>query len=95
MPRRKSWLAILANFLEAHCALGLFFKRKSQVHGGHGVASVSAEALEAVPPAAISLIDQIANQDHVGRPGPITSPPSKQTEQMASAASGSWHGLIA
>ena len=40
MPRRKSWLAILANFLEAHCALGLFFKRKSQVHGGHGVTSV-------------------------------------------------------
>jgi hypothetical protein len=53
------------------------------------------------------LIDQIANQDHVGRPGPITSPrwwqdaghgqgsPSKQTGQMASAVSGSWHGLIA
>jgi hypothetical protein len=62
---------------------------------GHILGTISAEALEAVPPAAISLIDQIANQDHVGRPGPITSPPSKQTEQMASAASGSWHGLIA
>jgi hypothetical protein len=38
--RRKSWLAILANFLEAHCALGLFFKRKSQIHRGLGVTSV-------------------------------------------------------
>jgi len=34
--RRESWLAILANFLKAHRALGLFFRRKSQVHRAHG-----------------------------------------------------------
>jgi len=40
MPRRKSWLAILANFLEERCALGFLFKRKSQVHRGHGLTSM-------------------------------------------------------
>jgi hypothetical protein len=51
------------------------------------------------------LIDQLANQDHVGDQsrrrvggqdaGHGQGSPSKQTRQMASAVSGSWHGLIA
>ena len=39
MLGRERWLAILANFLKAHRALGLFLERKSQVHRGHGYLS--------------------------------------------------------